>query len=84
MHCSYAIMSPSDTSLEEEKEADVDEAKQDGAKQDGAKREGGATESICCDLNCASLRLMVVVSMAHMIEKRSNEEKEWKNNIKSV
>ena len=37
----------------------------DGADQDGAEREGGAAESVCRDLNCASLRLMVAASMAH-------------------
>ena len=69
MHCSYA-MSPSDTSLEEEEGAEVD-----GAYQDGAEREGGAVESVCCDLNCASLRLTVATSMAHMTEKWSEEGK---------
>ena len=59
-------MSPSDTSLEEEERADVD-----GADQDGAKREEGAVKSVCRDLNCTSLHLMVEASMAHMIEKWS-------------
>ena len=57
-------MSLSDTSLVEKEEADVD-----GVDRDEAEQEGGATESDCRDQNCASLRLMVVVSMAHMIEK---------------
>ena len=65
MHCSYAMMSPSDISLEEEEGADVD----------GAKREGGVMEFVCYDLNCASLRLMVAASMAHMTEKWSEEGK---------
>ena len=58
------MMSPSDTSLVEEKGADVD-----GTERDGAEREGGAAESDCRDLNCASLCLMVVASTAHMMEK---------------
>ena len=49
MRCNYAMMSPSDTSLEEEEGADVD-----GIDRDRTEREGGATESIYCDLNCAS------------------------------
>ena len=61
---SCAMMSPSDTSLEEKEGADVD-----GADQDGVEWEGEGAKSICRDLNCASLRLMVAVSMAHMIEK---------------
>ena len=56
---SCAMMSPSDTSLEEK----------EGADQDGVEWDGEGAKSICRDLNCASLRLMVVVSMAHMIEK---------------
>ena len=70
MHYSYAMMSPSDTSLIEEEGADVD-----GAEQDGAKQEGGANESDCCDLNCASLHLTVAASMAHMTEKWSEKGK---------
>ena len=61
---SCAMMSSSDTSLEEKEGADVD-----GADQDGVEWDGEGAKSICRDLNCASLRLMVVVSMAHMIEK---------------
>ena len=57
-------MSPSDILLEEEEGADVD-----GANQDGAEREGGVAESDCRDLNYASLRLTVVMSVAHMTEK---------------
>ena len=53
MCCSCAMMSPSDTSLEEEEGADVD-----GADRDEAKRVGAA-ESVCRDLNYASLRLTV-------------------------
>ena len=58
------MMSPSDTSLVEEKGADMD-----GTERDGAEREGGVAESDCRDLNCASLCLMVVASVAHMMEK---------------
>ena len=53
------MMSSSVTPLVEEEGADVD----------GAKRVGGAAVSDRLDRNCASLRLMVAVSMAHMIEK---------------
>ena len=63
-------MSPNVTSLKEEEGADVDEA-----KRDGAEWEGGATESVCYDLNSASLRLTIVASMAHMIEKWVEEGK---------
>ena len=52
-------MSPSDTSLEEKEGVDVY-----GADRDGVEQDGGATESVCCDLNCASLRLMIAASMA--------------------
>ena len=45
MHCSCTMMSPKDTSPEEER-ADVD-----GAKWDGAKREEGAVESDYSDRN---------------------------------
>ena len=41
MHCSYDMMSPKDTSLEEE------EANADGVDRDGAEREEGAVESVC-------------------------------------
>ena len=47
----------------------------DGIERDGVEREEGATEFDCRDLNCASLRLMVVVSMAHMTEKWSRKGK---------
>ena len=70
MRCSCVMVSPSDTSLEEEEGVDVD-----GADRDGAEREGGAMESICRDLNCASLRLTVAASMAHMTEKWEEEGK---------
>ena len=39
MHCNYAMISPRDTSLEEEGGANVD-----GAERDGAEWEEGATE----------------------------------------
>ena len=48
----------------EEEGADVDRA-----DRDGAERKGGVAESDYRDLNCASLRLTVATSMAHMIEK---------------
>ena len=41
MRCSYAMTSPKDTLLEEER-ADVN-----GVDRDGAKREEGAAESVC-------------------------------------
>ena len=59
-------MSSSDTSLAEDKEADVD-----GAERDGVEPEGGVVESVCLDLNCTLLCLMVVAFMAHMTEKWS-------------
>ena len=49
------MMSPKDTSLEEEEGADVGRSKRDGG-----------VESCCRDLNCASQHFMVVASMAHM------------------
>ena len=65
MHSSCTMMSPSDISLVED----------EGVERDGVEREGGATESVCCDLNCASLCLTIVVSMAQMIEKWAEERK---------
>ena len=53
MRCSCAMMSPIDTSLEEEG-VDVD-----GVNWDGAEREEGATEFDCRDRNWASLCLTV-------------------------
>ena len=47
----------------------------DGVDRDGAEREGGVAESDCLDLNCASLCLMVVASMAHMTVKWLEEGK---------
>ena len=70
MRCSCAMMFPSDTSLVEEEGVDVDEANRDGTEW---KR--GAVESDYHDLNCASLCLTVVASMAHMTEKWSEEGK---------
>ena len=64
------MMSPSDTSLKEEEGVDVD-----GANRDGVEREGGVAESVSRDLNCASLRLIVAASMAHMTEKWVEEDK---------
>ena len=62
-------MSPKDASLEEEEGADVGQA-----EQDGVEREGGV-ESCCRDLNCASLRFTIAVSMAHMKVKGSDAGK---------
>ena len=70
MCCSYAMMSPNDTSLKEEEGVDVD-----GADQDGVEWEGRAAESVCRDLNCASLCVTVAASMAHMTEKWVEEGK---------
>ena len=78
MPYSYAMMSLSDTSHEEDEGADVD-----GADRDGVKREGGVAESICCDLNCTSLRLTVAASMAHMTKNGWKREKEQKNGVRS-
>ena len=63
-------MSPSVTLLKEDEGADVD-----GADRDGAEREGGAAEFDCRDLNYDSLCLTIAASMAHMIEKWSEEGK---------
>ena len=60
MCCSCAMMSPSDTSLVEEKGANVDRADQDGVGR------VGVAESICRDLNCASLRFTIAASMAQI------------------
>ena len=54
MRCGCAMMSPKDTSPEEEGGADVD-----GAERDGAEQEEGAAESDCHDRSWASLRLTV-------------------------
>ena len=55
------MMSSSDTSLIEKEGANVD-----GADRDGAERVGRAADPVYHDLNCASLHLTVVASMAHM------------------
>ena len=47
----------------------------DGAERDGVEQEEGAAESDCHDLNCASLSLTVVQSMAHITEKWLKKEK---------
>ena len=60
------MMSPRDTSLEEEEGADVSQA-----ERDGVGRERGV-ESCCRDLNCVSLCFIVAASMAHMKVKGSN------------
>ena len=63
------MMSQSDTSLVEEEKADMDRVYRDGIGW------VGATESIYRNLNCASLCLAVVASMAHMTWKGSDMEK---------
>ena len=55
------MMSSNDTSLIEKEGANVD-----GADRDRAERVGRAANPVCHDLNCASLHLTVVASMAHM------------------
>ena len=70
MRCSCAMMSPNVTSPEEEEGVNVD-----GAERDGAEQEGGSTESNYRNRNCASLRLTVEASMAHMTMKWSEEGK---------
>ena len=57
----YVMMSSRVTSPVEEEGADVD-----GADRDEVEREGGTTDPDYLDLNCASLRLTVAASMAHM------------------
>ena len=69
MRCSCAIISPRDTSLEEEEGADVD-----GADLDGAEWEGGVAPG-CLDLNYALLRFTVAASMADMCVKWSDTRK---------
>ena len=64
------MMSPSDTSLIEDEGMDVDRG-----NRDGVEREGGAANLDCLDLNCASLRLTVVLSMAHTKVKWSDAGK---------
>ena len=70
------MMSPKDTSLEEEEGADVGRSKRDGG-----------VESCCRDLNCTSLHFTVAASMAHMKVKGSDTgkgtEKGRKNDVKS-
>ena len=63
-------MSPRVTLPVKEEGADVD-----GADQDGAEREGGTTDPNYLDLNCASLRLTVAASMAHIKLKWSDTGK---------
>ena len=58
------MMSPKDTSLEEEVAVDVGRVEQDGIGWEGG------VESYCRNLNCASLRFTVAASMAYMKVKR--------------
>ena len=60
MRWNYAMMSPKDTSLEEEEGVDVGRAEQDGVKREGD------VESCCRNLNCAWLHFTLAASMAHM------------------
>ena len=62
-------MSPKDTSLEEKEGVDVGRSEVDGVGQEGG------VESCCRDLNYASLRFMVVTSMAYMKVKGSDAGK---------
>ena len=55
------MMSPRVTSPIEDKGVDVDRA-----NRDGVERVGGGANPDCLYLNCASFRLMVAASMAHM------------------
>ena len=71
-------MSPRVTLPKEEEGVDVD-----GANQDGVEREGEAVDSIFRVLNCASLHLMVAVSMAHMTKKWAEEGKGTKKWLRS-
>ena len=65
MRYSCAMISPRDTSLEEEGGADVD----------GAEQEEGVAEFDYRDRSWASLHLTVAKSMAHMMVKWSEEGK---------
>ena len=60
------MMSPKDTSLEEEEGTDVGRVKRDGVGWEGG------VESCYRDLNCASLCFTIVASMAHMKVKGSD------------
>ena len=60
------MMSPKDTSLEEEEAVDVGRVEQDRIGWEGG------VESYCRNLNCASLCFMVAASMAHMKVKGSD------------
>ena len=60
------MMSPKDTSLEEEEGVDVDRAEQDGVRWEGG------VESCYRDLSCTSLHFTVVAFMAHMKVKGSD------------
>ena len=55
------MMSSRVTSPVEEEGADVD-----GVDRDGAERDGGVVDPDYLDLNCTSLCLTVVASMAHI------------------
>ena len=55
------MMSSRVTLSKEEERAYVD-----GADQEGVEWEGGNADPDCLDLNCASLRLTIVASMAHI------------------
>ena len=66
------MMSPKDTSLEEEERADVGRAKRDGVKQEER------VESCCRNLNCTSLRFTAAASMAHMKVKELDVGEETK------
>ena len=54
------------------------------AERDGTEREGGAAKSNCRDLNYASLRLTVAVSITHMTKKWSKKGKGTEKGIESM
>ena len=69
MRCSCTMTSSKDISPKEE------EADANGVDWDSAKREEGAAKSVCHDRNWALLRLMLALSMAHVIVKWLEEGK---------
>ena len=73
------MTSPRDTLLVEEEGAYVNVA-----ERDGTEREGGAAKSNCRDLNCASLRLTIAVSITHMTKKWSKKGKGTEKGIESM
>ena len=64
------MMSLRDTSPLEDEGVDVD-----GANRDGIEQGGGVADPDYLDLNCASLRLIVAASIAHIKEKGLDAKK---------